>query len=144
MYDVNDILARLQNGENADAIAQEFADALNDAIQKRNEEKAADRKADKVATLTYILDEIIEFVEEFYPELIVDEDLEVAPEDVENIIEVLDVYAPKFKELNAALAHLEPLASNPSPSLKQEVPVPVSLKINTDPINTFLKQHGLL
>lgn len=143
MYDVNDILARLQNGENADAIAQEFADALNDAIQKRNEEKAAaDRKADKVATLTYILDEIIEFVEEFYPELIVDEDLEVTPEDVERIIEVLDVYAPKFKELNAALAHLEPLPNNPSPSLKKELPV--SFTINTDPINTFLKQHGLL
>ena len=143
MYDVNDILARLQNGENADAIAQEFADALNDAIQKRNEEKAAaDRKADKVATLTYILDEIIEFVEEFYPELIVDEDIEVTPEDVENIIEVLDVYVPKFKELNAALAHLEPLANDPSPSLKKELPV--SFTINTDPINTFLKQHGLL
>ena len=144
MYDVNDILARLQNGENADAIAQEFADALNDAIQKRNEEKAAaDRKANKVATLTYILDEIIEFVEEFYPELIVDEDLEVTPEDVERIIEVLDVYAPKFKELSAALAHLEPLPSKPStPSPKKAIPV--SFTIDTDPINTFLKQHGLL
>ena len=144
MYNVNDILARLQNGENADAIAQEFADVLNDAIQKRNEEKAAaDRKANKVATLTYILDEIIEFVEEFYPELIVDEDLEVTPEDVERIIEVLDVYAPKFKELNAALAHLEPLPSKPStPSPKKAIPV--SFTIDTDPINTFLKQHGLL
>lgn len=143
MYDVNDILARLQNGENADAIAQEFADALNDAIQKRNEEKAAaDRKADKVATLTCILDEIIEFVEEFYPELIVDEDLEVTPEDVERIIEVLDVYAPKFKELNAALANFEASTSKPSHALKKELPV--SFTIDTDPINTFLKQHGLL
>ena len=143
MYDVNDILARLQNGENADAIAQEFADALNDAIQKRNEEKAAaDRKANKVATLTYILDEIIEFVEEFYPELIVDEDLEVTPEDVERIIEVLDVYAPKFKELNAALANLEASTSKPSPAPKKAIPV--SFTIDTDPINTFLKQHGLL
>ena len=143
MYDVNDILARLQNGENADAIAQEFADALNDAIQKRNEEKAAaDRKADKVATLTCILDEIIEFVEEFYPELIVDEDLEVTPEDVERIIEVLDVYAPKFKELSAALANLEASTSKPSPAPKKAIPV--SFTIDTDPINTFLKQHGLL
>jgi hypothetical protein len=143
MYDVNDILARLQNGENADAIAQEFADALNGAIQKRNEEKAAaDRKADKVATLTYILDEIIEFVEEFYPELIVDEDIEVTPEDVERIIEVLDVYAPKFKELNAALANYETLTSKPSPAPKKAIPV--SFTIDTDPINTFLKQHGLM
>lgn len=143
MYNVNDILARLQNGENADAIAQEFADALNGAIQKRNEEKAAaDRKADKVATLTCILDEIIEFVEEFYPELITDEDLEVTPEEVESIIEVLDVYAPKFKELNAALANLESRASKPSPSLKKELPV--SFKIDDNPINTFLKVNGLL
>lgn len=143
MYDVNDILARLQNGENADAIAQEFADALNDAIQKRNEEKAAaDRKADKVATLTYILDEIIEFVEEFYPELIVDEDIEVTPEDVENVIEVLDVYTPKFKELKESLANLEASTSKSSPSPKKAIPV--SFTIDTDPINNFLKQHGLL
>jgi hypothetical protein len=143
MYDVNDILARLQNGENADAIAQEFADALNGAIQKRNEEKAAaDRKADKVATLTHILDEIIDFVEEFYPELIVDEDIEVTPEEVENIIEVLDVYVPKFKELNAALVNLETLTSKPSHALKKEIPV--TIKVDADPINTFLKQHGLM
>ena len=143
MYDVNDILARLQNGENADAIAQEFADALNDAIQKRNEEKAAaDRKADMVATLTCILDEVIEVVEEFYPDLIVDEDLEVTPEDVERIIEVLDVYAPKFKELSAALANLEASTSKPSPAPKKAIPV--SFTIDTDPINNFLKQHGLL
>ena len=143
MYDVNDILTRLQNGENADAIAQEFADALNGAIQKRNEEKAAaDRKAEKVETLTWILDDIIDFVEEFYPELIVDEDIEVTPEDVERIIEVLDVYVPKFKELNAALANFETLASKPSHALKKELPV--SFTIDTDPINTFLKQHGLL
>ena len=143
MYNVNDILARLQNGENADAIAQEFADALNGAIQKRNEEKAAaDRKADKVATLTCILDEIIEFVEEFYPELITDEDLEVTPEEVESIIEVLDVYAPKFKELNAALASLEASTSKPSHTLKKELPV--SFKIDDNPINTFLKVNGLL
>ena len=143
MYDVNDILARLQNGENADAIAQEFADALNGAIQKRNEEKAAaDRKAEKVETLTYILENIVEFVTEFYPELIVDDDLEVTPEDVERIIEVLDVYAPKFKELKAALANFEASTSKPSHALKKELPV--SFTIDTDPINTFLKQHGLL
>ena len=143
MYNVNDILARLQNGENADAIAQEFADALNGAIQKRNEEKAAaDRKANKVATLTYILDEIIEFVEEFYPEFIVDEDLEITPEDVENVIEVLDVYTPKFKELQESLANLEASTSKPSPSLKKELPV--SFKIDDNPINTFLKVNGLL
>ena len=108
-----------------------------------NEEKAAaDRKADKVATLTYILDEIIEFVEEFYPELIVDEDLEITPEDVENVIEVLDVYTPKFKELQESLANLEASTSKPSPSLKKELPV--SFKIDDNPINTFLKVNGLL
>ena len=143
MYDVNDILARLQNGENADAIAQEFADALNGAIQKRNEEKAAaDRKAEKIETLIWILDDIIDFVKEFYPELIVDEDIEVTPEDVERIIEVLDVYVPKFKEMNAALANFETFISKPSHALKKELPV--SFTIDTDPINTFLKQHGLL
>ena len=46
MYDVNSIIARLQNGESADAIANEMAAAMNEAlaqVQKAKEDEA--RKA---------------------------------------------------------------------------------------------------
>lgn len=43
--DMNDIIARLKNGEDAQAIADEMAKSLNDAVkQVKKETKQADRK----------------------------------------------------------------------------------------------------
>lgn len=72
MFDVNEILAMLQNGENPDDIAQKALDAVNEAqrIQKEKEEeakrieaeKAIQQKieADKKRALDDALSEIIE------------------------------------------------------------------------------------
>lgn len=44
--DMNDIIARLKNGEDAQVIADEMAKSLNDAVkQVKKETKQADRKA---------------------------------------------------------------------------------------------------
>ena len=73
MYDVNSIIARLQNGESADAIANEMAAAMNEAlaqIQKAKEDEA--RKAARKDAiiqkmgklmLEYMTIEVPEFVE---------------------------------------------------------------------------------
>ena len=45
MFNKEDILARLQNGDSADAIAQEMATALNEAQTAYDEAKAAEDKA---------------------------------------------------------------------------------------------------
>ena len=45
MFNKEDILARLQNGDSADAIAQEMANALNEAQTAFDEAKAAEDKA---------------------------------------------------------------------------------------------------
>ena len=75
MFKVEDILARLHNGEDVDAIAQEMTDALNDAndqFQKEKEEKAkaveakAKREADKVADMQDILDLLHDFCIKYY------------------------------------------------------------------------------
>lgn len=53
MYDVNEILARLQKGEKPETIANEFAKAINDAValDKKNKEAAAAKEAEKEAKL---------------------------------------------------------------------------------------------
>lgn len=148
MYNVNDILARLQNGESADAIAQSFADALNGAIQKQQEEKAAEAKRheDKVAALTDIIDNVIDFIEEFYPDMIPNGvDLEFSAEDVEGVIEALDDSIPKFKELGAALADLEALAKKPEVGrVVSHKPATFTATVNGDAITNFLKANGLM
>ncbi len=147
MYNVEDILARLQNGESADAIAQSFADALNGAIQKQQEEKVAvaKRHEDKVAALTDIIDDVIDFIEEFYPDMVPNGvNLEVDAEDVEGIIEALDDSVPKFKELGAALADLEALTKKPE---TDRVVAKINHKpatVSGDAIANFLKANGLM
>ena len=138
MYTVNDILARLQNGESADAIAQSFTDALNGAIQKQQEAKAAaaKRHEDKVAALTNIIDDVIDFIEEFYPDMIPNGvNLEFNAEDIEGVIEALDDSVPKFKELSAALADLEALTKKSEANTKT---------VSGDAITDFLKANGLM
>ena len=151
MYNVNDILARLQNGESADAIAQSFADALNGALQKQQEEKAAmaKRHEDKVAALTDIIDYVIDFIEEFYPEMIPEGmDFEFSAEDIEGAIQALDESMPKFIELNAALSNLEALTKKPEADrviAKTECkPATFTAAVNGDAIANFLKANGLM
>ena len=151
MYNVNDILARLQNGESADAIAQSFADALNGAIQKQQEEKAmaAQRHEDKVAALTAIVDDVIDFIEEFYPEMIPEGmDFEFSAEDIEGTIQALDESMPKFVELNAALSNLEALTKKPEADrvvAKVDCkPATFTAAVGGDAITNFLKANGLM
>jgi hypothetical protein len=125
MYNVNDILARLQNGENADTIAQEFADALNGAIQKRNEEEekrkqaAAATRSNKIADLTDILDYILDFIDEYYPELAADLDMEIEASDVEAIVDELDRTIPQVVSLTNSLKSIK---TTPSPIVMKATP----------------------
>ena len=151
MYNVNDILARLQNGESADAIAQSFADALNGAIQKQQEEKAiaAQRHEDKVAALTDIIDAVIDFIEEFYPEMIpAGMDFEFSAEEVEDVIQALDDSMPKFVELNAVLSDLQALTKKPEAdrvvAKNNNKPATFTATVNGDAIANFLKANGLM
>lgn len=71
MINSKDILARLQNGEKAEDIANELINALNDANDAYNKEveakKAEDEtKAKKVADMQDILDLLHDFCIEYY------------------------------------------------------------------------------
>lgn len=97
--DMNDIIARLKNGENAQAIADEMAKSLNDAVkQVEKETKQADRK-------TALAQEIADRINE-YAALNGYKDSALTASDVENIFaevyglmtgvnDLLDVLFPK-------------------------------------------------
>lgn len=77
MFNQKDLYAALQNGENPEKIAQQFADALNGAITQQKKEadeakakaEAAAKKQARVAAINRILDSVQEFIKEFYPEM---------------------------------------------------------------------------
>lgn len=97
--DMNDIIARLKNGEDAQAIADEMAKFLNDAVkQVEQETKQADRK-------TALAQEIADRINE-YAALNGYKDSALTASDVENIFaevyglmtgvnDLLDVLFPK-------------------------------------------------
>lgn len=97
--DMNDIIARLKNGEDAQAIADEMAKSLNDAVkQVEKETKQADRK-------TALAQEIADRINE-YAALNGYKDSALTASDVENIFaevyglmtgvnNLLDVLFPK-------------------------------------------------
>ena len=97
--DMNDIIARLKNGEDAQVIADEMAKSLNDAVkQVEKETKQADRK-------TALAQEIADRINE-YAALNGYKDSALTASDVENIFaevyglmtgvnDLLDVFFPK-------------------------------------------------
>lgn len=101
--DMNDIIARLKNGEDAQAIADEMAKSLNDAVKQVKEEaKQADRK-------TALAQEIADRINE-YAALNGYKDSALTASDVENIFtevyglmdgvnDLLDVLFPKSEKV---------------------------------------------
>lgn len=89
MYTVDDIVARLKNGETSDTIADEMAKILNDAVAKKTADDEARKAYDakqrlKVTAANKIIDSIIEFLKEYYPNLTADA-AEVTGEDFINL-----------------------------------------------------------
>ena len=144
MYNVNDILAMLQNGESADTIAQAFTDTLNAAIQKKKEaedmqkQAAEAARANKVSDLTDILNYIFDFVDEYYPELAADLDLEVETSEVEAIVDELDRTIPEVVSIANSLKSIK---TTPSPIVMKATPC---AKDFNSIMGDFFKKNNLM
>ena len=139
MFDEKTILARLQNGEDAQKIADEMAAMINAANKTYTDQKAAEaaKKAEaakievqKKEELQEIIDLFMEWLETFY-DIKVDE--KVPADSVIELIDSLKEYVEAFKGLEAMLGAKKPAAK--------------VIKSNTKPnaddtINQFLKQMG--
>ena len=138
MYDVKDILARIQAGESPETIANEFADAVNAAVKLNDEEiqkqKIAQEKAAKNAKLDACVQAMATAMSDYIaiaePEL-------VANLDVEDVIDISEIRCA----LDTALAAAK-VALNIAKSL-EEKPAAKAAQTSDDAINQFLKNFGL-
>ena len=110
MFNMEDILARLQNGEDAQAIANEFADVVNQAnkvyadqkakeeAERKAKEKAEKEKVQKARELQDILDDLAEWYSRYY-------NLDGADMDIkaEDIIQMADEIVNLSDGLSAVL-----------------------------------------
>ena len=147
---MNDILTRLMNGEDADAIAKEFTESLNAAVQehkKQMEEKsAAEAKRERCITdLHLILTLFNDWLGEFYPRL------GTIKDNAEDIVKTLDETQDDIVELFAAIDELGKILGVSDKNIKKKnentIEAKVSLKKDTNATDNaifdFLKSFGL-
>lgn len=132
MFDTNAIYTRLQNGEDAQAIADEMAKALNDAINKQlkyEEEHKAD--AVKKQDLKVIMDKINNFIETYYNDIY---DEELRKVSVDEVLELVDKSVEDVRKFHKALGSLEKLLA---PTKKETY----TKTKDIDPIEEFLAKY---
>lgn len=137
MFDEKTILARLQNGEDAQKIADEMAAMINAANKTYTDQKAAEEAAkkqnevQKKEELQEIIDLFMAWLETFYG---VKVDEEVPADSVIELIDSLKEYIDAFKGLEAMLGAKKPatkvIKSNTKPANADET------------INAFLNKMG--
>ena len=154
MVNSKDILARLQNGEKAEDIANELINALNDANDAYNKEVEAKKaesetKAKKVADMQDILDLLHDFCIEYYCDSNEDiNEVEAVFDEftAEKVIEIVEEAGAAVLELNEQLKDIEKMFGT-FPFSKPTV----ELKVGKDAtpadadavIGKFLKSIGL-
>ena len=138
MFTEKDILARLQNGEDAQTIANEMAEMINkankmyaDEVAKAEEAKRAEEKKkalqeQKVADLQAILDEFVLWFAQYYG---IDAGDELKADSIMGLIDEVQVWTDALKHLGAM--------SVKKPAVKMTKKASAD-----DAINQFLKQMG--
>lgn len=127
MFNANDILARLQNGEHPEAIANEMADCLNHAIDMHN-------AAELESVLDCAADDITTYLRAKYPKECAALDDEL---DGEVLGELLDI-------LMTILPMIDILSMMPAPAAKKSCGPTCGCHDGNDPIKAFLSEMGLL
>ena len=138
MFTEKDILARLQNGEDAQTIANEMAEMINkankmyaDEVAKAEEAKRAEeqKKAlnlQKTADLQDILDQFAAWFQEYYN---IDAGDELKADSIMGLIDEVQVWTDALKHLGAV-------------AVKKPAVKVVKKASADDTINQFLKQMG--
>lgn len=145
MFDVNEILARLQDGDSVEDVAAEMTKALNAAEQKFQEEKEKAEKAAEIAalekevklndlaeTILLAVDEYLRIKSPEFAETFTEEDISVK-EFREMLDDLIESFAGMFT-LSSKLKKLE--EKRPSTAI-------FTPKTADDKIADFLKTMGL-
>ena len=152
MVNSKDILARLQNGEKAEDIANELVSALNDAnneykkvqaAQKAEAEAKAKREAEKIADMQDILELLHDFCIEYYCDN--NEDVNAVEKaftelTAENLIAIIEEAGAAIFDMEQKLKDIEKIFGGFGAAPVKTIKV----KNNADTvINNFLKSIGL-
>ena len=151
MVNQNDIFTALQNGEDPQALANSFADALNAAIKQKAEadakaaeeakakQKAESIRQDKLDFAASIIEDIMDFLEEFYPD-VYDKDMrEAATSHPELLVNAFDQAEAEVKRMKPLFDELERLAK----ALDEDKDLKPTSTPTRNPIEDFLKMNGL-
>ena len=154
MVNQNDILVALQGGADPEAIAQNFADALNAAIAEKakQEEEARQAKAaaqEKVDYMAEMLAMLNHFIKEFYPD-VYDEEI-VEKVNAADIVAAFDQAYDEVKRMQPVLDDLQNLLHKleADPVVKEfkikekSILKPTIAGGPADPIAAFLKMNNL-
>lgn len=134
-FDANEILKRLENGENVNDIAAAAANAINDALKlqekRKKEAEEAKKRANKEAKIKdfgFLIEGMIDFLQEYYPELLKEDipDAKIG----ELAAELVDIFDKAYDETMAFMKSdtFEKLVKNR----------------DNDAIGNFLKENGLI
>lgn len=139
MYDVNAILARLQNGETPDDIANECAQAINAAIELDKKNKEAELQKAKEAELNGYINDIIAAMTNYLrassPEV-------AALMDKEGTEMIDPAELRKMLDASVAAALLAVKLADDL-DIKPAAPAPKATRTPDDSIGEFLKSFGL-
>jgi len=135
MLDKNEVLTRLQNGEDPQKLAETIANSLNEAImqyeqkekQKRLEAAKARQKANDAQK---VIDVTLGFLETYYPQLVNDTVKEEVTGDV--LIQLIDESVEEINKLNYEVEKLKAAAQNWNFQIKDPKTT------SEDPIEEFL------
>ena len=153
MVNSKDILARLQNGEKAEDIANELVNALNDAndeynraqaAQKAEEEAKAKRETKKITDMQFILNLMQDFCIEYYCDN--NEDINAVEKAFSEL--TAETVIAMVEEAGAAVLDMEKKMKDIEKLFGSFKPTPVKTikadKKNADAIiNDFLRSIGL-
>ena len=114
MYTKNDIMARLQKGDDPQAIANEIADTLNAALKEYEEsqkaakekEAAAKRESDRQKDMTELCQRFWKYMQKYYNWEVgefTDDDVREVIESVESMMVAATELKTMFEDLNKTL-----------------------------------------
>lgn len=112
MFNMEDILARLQNGEKIDDIGNEIAGLMNQAVAAHNAELEAEAKkqaeAEKTQAKRDLMSELVDIIKELAILEGMDEnDLEITDEELDQLVKAFTEMFGAMRELKAMFASLE-------------------------------------
>lgn len=138
MFNSNDILARLQNGEDARAIADEMAAALNDAVHTHENQCTEEELHD---CLVDAADALTEYVNAKYPELADIGVEEITADDLANFFETIAPMIPMLKQMVDLEKSLSRLTDIPVRGQRAEMIKGRPMQLDDDAVlDNFLKQ----